>query len=76
MATRPRPSAAPWTTPANSASPELKAMVFCVVDQCLMARRPRTHTPPQMDRRARRRPAKIVSAYTRRATPSSCHGKW
>eukprot|EP00969_Alexandrium_andersonii_P038734 1697703-Alexandrium_andersonii.AAC.1 len=26
MATRPRPSAAPLTTPANSASPELKAM--------------------------------------------------
>eukprot|EP00969_Alexandrium_andersonii_P081724 3603038-Alexandrium_andersonii.AAC.1 len=26
-------------------------MVFCVIDQCLMARRPRAHTPPQVDRR-------------------------
>eukprot|EP00969_Alexandrium_andersonii_P252141 11144442-Alexandrium_andersonii.AAC.1 len=34
-ATSPRPSAAPLATPANSASPELKAMVFWVVDQRL-----------------------------------------
>eukprot|EP00969_Alexandrium_andersonii_P149672 6617720-Alexandrium_andersonii.AAC.1 len=25
-----------FTMPANSASPELSAIVFCVVDQCLM----------------------------------------
>eukprot|EP00969_Alexandrium_andersonii_P041775 1832013-Alexandrium_andersonii.AAC.1 len=31
--------------PASSASPELKAMVFCVVDKCLMACNPLTHTP-------------------------------
>eukprot|EP00969_Alexandrium_andersonii_P251083 11097755-Alexandrium_andersonii.AAC.1 len=61
MATRPRPSAAPLTMPASSACPELKAMVFCVVDQCLMARRPRTHTPPQVDRRVRKHPAKSMS---------------
>eukprot|EP00969_Alexandrium_andersonii_P217576 9611123-Alexandrium_andersonii.AAC.1 len=61
--------------PASSASPELKAMVFSVVDQCLVARVPRTHTPPHVERRARRRPAKSVPTYTRRGTPSSCHGK-
>eukprot|EP00969_Alexandrium_andersonii_P132586 5862842-Alexandrium_andersonii.AAC.1 len=47
--------------PASSASPELKAMVFCVVDRCLMARAPRTHTPPHVERRVRRHPAKSVS---------------
>eukprot|EP00969_Alexandrium_andersonii_P109162 4815895-Alexandrium_andersonii.AAC.1 len=52
--------------PANSASPELRAMVFCAVDQCLMARSPRTRTPPQVDRRVREHPAKSVSTYTRR----------
>eukprot|EP00969_Alexandrium_andersonii_P095606 4223904-Alexandrium_andersonii.AAC.1 len=61
MAVRPRPSAAPCTIPASSASPELKAMVFCVVDQCLMACMPPTHTPPLVDLRVRRHPAKSVS---------------
>eukprot|EP00969_Alexandrium_andersonii_P139157 6154119-Alexandrium_andersonii.AAC.1 len=37
MATRPSPSAAPLTMPASSASSELRAMVFWVVGQCLMA---------------------------------------
>eukprot|EP00969_Alexandrium_andersonii_P147195 6508535-Alexandrium_andersonii.AAC.1 len=46
MAVRPNPSAAPLTIPASSASPELKAMVFWVVGQCLTARNPRTRTPP------------------------------
>eukprot|EP00969_Alexandrium_andersonii_P146144 6463628-Alexandrium_andersonii.AAC.1 len=46
MGVRPNPSAAPLAIPACSASPELKAMVFWVVDQRLMARRPRTRTPP------------------------------
>eukprot|EP00969_Alexandrium_andersonii_P149881 6628015-Alexandrium_andersonii.AAC.1 len=45
MADDPRPSAAPLTTSASFASPELNAMVFCVVDQGLLARNPRTHTP-------------------------------
>eukprot|EP00969_Alexandrium_andersonii_P331007 14630833-Alexandrium_andersonii.AAC.1 len=62
--------------PASSASPELKAMVFCMVDQCLMARSPRMHTHPQADRRVRKRPAKSVSTYARRGAPSSCHGTW
>eukprot|EP00969_Alexandrium_andersonii_P185131 8178889-Alexandrium_andersonii.AAC.1 len=53
IATRPRPSAAPLTTPANSASPELNAMVFGVADECLMAREPRMHVPPHVDLRVR-----------------------
>eukprot|EP00969_Alexandrium_andersonii_P202349 8941038-Alexandrium_andersonii.AAC.1 len=61
MAVRPRPSAAPLTMPASSASPELNAMVFCVVDQRLMARMPLTHTPQLVDLRVRRHPAKSVS---------------
>eukprot|EP00969_Alexandrium_andersonii_P069016 3044186-Alexandrium_andersonii.AAC.1 len=61
MCIRDRPSAAPLTMPANSASPGLNAMVFRVVDQCLMARMQRTHTPPHVDRRVRRHPAKSVS---------------
>eukprot|EP00969_Alexandrium_andersonii_P196727 8691468-Alexandrium_andersonii.AAC.1 len=32
----PMPSAAPFTMPASSASPELSAIVVCVVDQCLI----------------------------------------
>eukprot|EP00969_Alexandrium_andersonii_P046802 2053742-Alexandrium_andersonii.AAC.1 len=51
MAVRPNPSAAPSTMPASSASPELKAMVFSVVGQCLMACNPRAHTPPHVDLR-------------------------
>eukprot|EP00969_Alexandrium_andersonii_P367579 15471024-Alexandrium_andersonii.AAC.1 len=46
--------------PASSASPELRAMVFWVVDQCLMARVPRAHTPPHVDLRVRRHPTKSV----------------
>eukprot|EP00969_Alexandrium_andersonii_P003319 142270-Alexandrium_andersonii.AAC.1 len=37
--------------PASSASPELKAMVFCVVGHCVTARNPLTRAPPQVDRR-------------------------
>eukprot|EP00969_Alexandrium_andersonii_P309789 13690778-Alexandrium_andersonii.AAC.1 len=62
--------------PASSASPGLKAIVFWAVDQCLMARIPRGHTPPHVDRLVSRRPAKSVSANARRMAPSSCHGKW
>eukprot|EP00969_Alexandrium_andersonii_P108979 4807466-Alexandrium_andersonii.AAC.1 len=69
------PSAAPLTMPASSASPELSATVFCVVDQCLMACAPRTQTPPHVDRRARRRPAKPVFTNVRTAAPSSCQGE-
>eukprot|EP00969_Alexandrium_andersonii_P047109 2067079-Alexandrium_andersonii.AAC.1 len=61
MAARPRPSAAPLTMPASSASPELKAMVFCVVDHCLMSRAPRTRAPPHVEPRVRKHPAKSVS---------------
>eukprot|EP00969_Alexandrium_andersonii_P215283 9508864-Alexandrium_andersonii.AAC.1 len=49
MAVRPKPSAAPFAIPASSASPELKAMVFWVVDQCLKACNPRAHAPPHVD---------------------------
>eukprot|EP00969_Alexandrium_andersonii_P330709 14616875-Alexandrium_andersonii.AAC.1 len=49
-------------------------MVFWVVDQCLMASKPRTHTPPHVERLVRRRPAKSVPTYTRRGAPSPCHG--
>eukprot|EP00969_Alexandrium_andersonii_P072449 3196837-Alexandrium_andersonii.AAC.1 len=75
MGAIPMPSAAPFTMPAKSASPELSAIVFCVVSQCLMARAPRAQTPPHVDRRARMHPAKSVSTNARIATPSSCHGK-
>eukprot|EP00969_Alexandrium_andersonii_P152569 6746327-Alexandrium_andersonii.AAC.1 len=34
---------------SSSASPELKAMVFWVVDQCLMACCPRARTPLHVD---------------------------
>eukprot|EP00969_Alexandrium_andersonii_P008484 370247-Alexandrium_andersonii.AAC.1 len=61
MAVRPTPSAAPLTIPASSASPELKAMVFWVIDQCLMACCPRTRTPPHVDLRVSRHPAKSAS---------------
>eukprot|EP00969_Alexandrium_andersonii_P323786 14306348-Alexandrium_andersonii.AAC.1 len=57
-ATRPRPSAAPFAMPASTASPELRAMVFCVADQSFSARRLRTRTPPPVERRAARHPAK------------------
>eukprot|EP00969_Alexandrium_andersonii_P256494 11338843-Alexandrium_andersonii.AAC.1 len=76
MTTRPKPSAAPLTMPARPAFPELKATVLRAVDQCLMARNPRTHTPPQMDRRVRMHPAKSASTRTRRGASSSCRGKW
>eukprot|EP00969_Alexandrium_andersonii_P340189 15037647-Alexandrium_andersonii.AAC.1 len=75
-ATMPRPSAAPSTTPASPASPELKAMVFWATDQRFNVRRPRTHTPPLVGRRAARRPATSVPARTLTAFPASCHGGW
>eukprot|EP00969_Alexandrium_andersonii_P365949 15467366-Alexandrium_andersonii.AAC.1 len=61
MAAGPKPSAAPLPMLASSASPELKAMVFGVVDQCLMACAPRTHTPPHAERRVCKHPTKSVS---------------
>eukprot|EP00969_Alexandrium_andersonii_P170659 7544745-Alexandrium_andersonii.AAC.1 len=76
MAARPSPSAAPFTIPARSASPELKAMVFWVDDQCSMACWPRMHTPPHVGRRVSKHPAKPAPTYARRVAPSSCHGKW
>eukprot|EP00969_Alexandrium_andersonii_P058833 2592757-Alexandrium_andersonii.AAC.1 len=61
MAARPMPSAAPLTIPGSSASPELKAMVFCVANQCLMACIPRMHRPPLVGLRVCRHPAKSAS---------------
>eukprot|EP00969_Alexandrium_andersonii_P034160 1493814-Alexandrium_andersonii.AAC.1 len=60
MAVSPRPSVAPVTIPADSASPELKAMVFRVMDQHFLVCCPRRHTPPHVDRRVRKQPAKSV----------------
>eukprot|EP00969_Alexandrium_andersonii_P330765 14619264-Alexandrium_andersonii.AAC.1 len=48
--TMPIPSAAPFTMPASSASPELSASVFCVEDQRL------TVCPPHADPSARGAP--------------------
>eukprot|EP00969_Alexandrium_andersonii_P040829 1790318-Alexandrium_andersonii.AAC.1 len=56
---------------ASAASPELKATVFCVMDQCLMACMPRTH-PSACGAPSSRHPAKSVSTYTRGGTLSSC----
>eukprot|EP00969_Alexandrium_andersonii_P209560 9257346-Alexandrium_andersonii.AAC.1 len=61
--------------PANSASPELSAIVFCAEDQCLTAHAPRTQTPPHVERLVRRHPAKSVSTNVRIAAPSPCQGK-
>eukprot|EP00969_Alexandrium_andersonii_P217491 9606898-Alexandrium_andersonii.AAC.1 len=61
--------------PASSASPELRAMVFRVFDKFLMACKPRARTPPRVDLRVRKHPAKSVSKYAPRVAPSSCHGK-
>eukprot|EP00969_Alexandrium_andersonii_P250975 11092230-Alexandrium_andersonii.AAC.1 len=44
-------------------------MVFGVLDQCLMACCPRMHTPPLVDLRVSRHPAKSVSMYARRVAP-------
>eukprot|EP00969_Alexandrium_andersonii_P088899 3923526-Alexandrium_andersonii.AAC.1 len=57
-----RPSADPSTTPASSASAELRAIVFWVVDQRLIVREPHMAAPPQVERRAAAQPAKSVSA--------------
>eukprot|EP00969_Alexandrium_andersonii_P157819 6974940-Alexandrium_andersonii.AAC.1 len=71
----PVPSAAPLTMPANSTSPELSAIVFCVVGQRFMVCTPRTQTPPRVDRRVRKRPAKSASTNARIEAPSACQGK-
>eukprot|EP00969_Alexandrium_andersonii_P201615 8907738-Alexandrium_andersonii.AAC.1 len=60
--------------PASSASPELSAIVFCVVDQCLMACTPRTQTFPHVGRQVRRRPAKSVSTNVRTPAPRPAKG--
>ena len=65
----PRPSAEPLTTPANSASPELSAMVFWVTDQCFRTCGPLQHSPPDVDLRVITHPAKSVS--TNVLSPSS-----
>ena len=47
----PRAIDAPRQIPPNSASPEERAMVGCVTDQCLMGWHPRSAMPPEVDRR-------------------------
>eukprot|EP00969_Alexandrium_andersonii_P152773 6755815-Alexandrium_andersonii.AAC.1 len=54
--TRPAPSAASLMILASSASPELRAMVFCVEGQCLILRAPHMAAPPQVERRAATQP--------------------
>eukprot|EP00969_Alexandrium_andersonii_P216969 9583394-Alexandrium_andersonii.AAC.1 len=71
----PTRSAAPFTMPANSASPELSAMVFCVVDQCLVICTPTHADPLHVDRRVRKHPATSVSTNVRISATSSCQGK-
>eukprot|EP00969_Alexandrium_andersonii_P007522 327076-Alexandrium_andersonii.AAC.1 len=71
----PTPSAAPFMLPANSAPPELSAIIFCVVDQRFVVCAPRTQAPPRVDRRARKHPAKPVPRISRIAAPSSRQGK-
>eukprot|EP00969_Alexandrium_andersonii_P066651 2938467-Alexandrium_andersonii.AAC.1 len=61
--------------PASSASSELSALVFCVVGQCFMVRTPHTQTPPHVDRRLLKHPAKSAPTNARIANPSSCQGK-
>eukprot|EP00969_Alexandrium_andersonii_P191737 8468500-Alexandrium_andersonii.AAC.1 len=61
--------------PASSASPELSAIVFRVVDQCLTVRVPRMQTPPHVERIVRRHPAKSASTNVRITAPSSCQAK-
>eukprot|EP00969_Alexandrium_andersonii_P144230 6377757-Alexandrium_andersonii.AAC.1 len=61
--------------PANSASPELSAIVFCVEDQCLTVCAPCTQTPPHVERLVRRNPAKSVSTNVRITAPSPCQGE-
>eukprot|EP00969_Alexandrium_andersonii_P135200 5980813-Alexandrium_andersonii.AAC.1 len=58
------PSADPLAIPASSASPELRAIVFWVVDKCLITREPHRAASPQVERRVVRQPAKSVSAKT------------
>eukprot|EP00969_Alexandrium_andersonii_P051890 2279082-Alexandrium_andersonii.AAC.1 len=74
--TSPTPSAAPLTMPASSASPELRAMVFWVVDQSLIVREPHMAAPPLVERRVDMHPAKSVSVYTVMHWSPFCHGKW
>eukprot|EP00969_Alexandrium_andersonii_P000491 21051-Alexandrium_andersonii.AAC.1 len=62
--------------PASSASPELRAMVFCVVDQCLMVWDPHMAAPPRVERRVDMQPAKSASVYTIMPGSPFCHGKW
>eukprot|EP00969_Alexandrium_andersonii_P332639 14700265-Alexandrium_andersonii.AAC.1 len=67
-ATTPRPSAAPLTTPANSASQGLSAMDFRTAGQRFNACDPHTRAPPLVDCRAARRPPKSVSTYAQFAS--------
>eukprot|EP00969_Alexandrium_andersonii_P096781 4272503-Alexandrium_andersonii.AAC.1 len=60
--------------PASSASPELKAMVFWVVDQCFIACWPRARAPPHVDRRVWRQPVKSASTYVRIPPPHPAMG--
>eukprot|EP00974_Lingulodinium_polyedra_P004551 427836-Lingulodinium_polyedra.AAC.1 len=57
----PRPSAAPRTTTASSASPENRAIVGWVWDQVLRHRWPQNNEPPPVDLRVAAQPAKSAA---------------
>ena len=70
----PRPSLAPFTTPASPASPELSVTAFWVLAQCLMRWLPRRAQPPEVLLRVAAQPAQSVSANTARpARPCIAH---
>ena len=58
---RPKPMEAPRQIPPSSASPEDKATVVWVTDQCSIQCPPLIATPPEVDRRVTWQPPKSVS---------------
>ena len=60
----PIPWLIPLAMPPSSASPELRATVVWVEDQCLRQCVPRMATPPDVLRRVTLHPAKSVSTFT------------
>ena len=61
--------------PVSSASPDESATVDCVEAQCLMQWVPRIATPPLVDRRVARQPAKSVSTFRLKRCVGCCHLK-
>lgn len=70
---RPIPMSAPLHRPVISASPEDKAKVACVLDQCFKQCWPNIAAPPLVLRRETRHPAKSVSTNSWRCFGVYCH---